>query len=421
MNMNFDTNSRFFQYRNEQLFAESTDLKELAETYGTPLYVYSKSEILDSFDSYEKGLNEVPHLLAFAVKANGNLAILNLFAQRNAGADLTSGGEMQLALRSGISPDRMVFSGVGKTKEEIRDALEAGILMFNVESQPELEMIEKIAQDSGKKAPIAVRVNPNIDAKTHPKITTGLREHKFGVPLEQSLLLYQQASSSPHLTIQGIAAHIGSSLSDTMPLLEALQCLLDLRQQLQDIRVDISYIDIGGGLGIKYNQESPETPEEYGKKLARVMQAAKCTLIVEPGRSIVGNAGILLCKVLYVKKSAHRTWVVVDAGMNDLARPAIYGAYHRIVPVTPSENHTETVDVVGPICESSDVFGKQVSLPPCKPGDILSVCSAGAYGFAMSSHYNGRLRPAEVMVENDQDRLIRKRETYEDLWRHQVQ
>ncbi|RJP27580.1 MAG: diaminopimelate decarboxylase [Candidatus Omnitrophota bacterium] len=420
MNRKFDANSRFFSYRDGQLYAESVNVAEIAESYRTPLYVYSKSDILDSFQSYKKGLQGIPHLIAFAVKANGNLSILNTLGKEGAGADLTSGGEMHLALRGGIPADRMVFSGVGKTRTEIIDALDVGILMFNVESEPELDAIESIAREKGKPAPIAVRVNPDIDAKTHPKITTGLKEHKFGVPIEHAYHLYRKAVASPYLKIQGIASHIGSSLQDTAPLLEAMQRLLNLKQRLLENGIPIAYVDLGGGLGIRYNRETPDLPETYARKLAERIRDDGATLIIEPGRSIVGNAGILLCRVVYVKRSAERTFVVVDAGMNDLARPAIYGAYHRIVPVHITTEKEEIVDVVGPICESSDVFGRQIPLPPCKSGDLLAICSAGAYGYAMSSHYNGRVRPAEALVEENHHWLVRKRETYEVLWQNQM-
>lgn len=420
MTVSYPTNSRFFTYREGALYAESVPVKEIAETYGTPTYVYSSAAVLEAFDGYKRGLEGIPSLIAYAVKANGNLSILNLLAKAGAGADLTSGGELYVALRGGIPAERMVFSGVGKTDEEIEQGLQAGILMFNVESEPELENIARIAQSMGKKAPIAVRVNPNIDAKTHPKISTGLKEHKFGIPWEQAEAVYQKAAQMEWIEVRGIAAHIGSSLMDVSPLLQALDKLLSLRKSLIEKGIEIPYLDIGGGLGIQYQDTVPAMPEEYTRQVRERIKESGVTLILEPGRSIVGNAGILITKVQYVKKTDDRTFVVVDAGMNDLARPAIYGAYHQIVPVEPQGLATELVDVVGPICESSDVFGKERNLPSCKAGDYLALCSAGAYGFAMSSHYNGRVKPAEVMVEGDVHRLVRKRETYEELCRHQL-
>ncbi|MDX9752348.1 MAG: diaminopimelate decarboxylase [bacterium] len=415
----YPTNSRYFTYRDGSLFVENADLRQIAKEYATPVYVYSTQAILDVYQGYAKGLEGISHLIAFAVKANGNLAILNLLAKQGAGADLTSGGEMYLAQQGGIPANRMVFSGVGKTEAEIRRALEAGILMFNVESEPELDAIARIAQSMGKVAPIAIRVNPEIDARTHKKITTGLRENKFGILWEQALPLYEKASKMDAVQIVGIASHIGSSLADTTPLLEALDRLLSHYTTLSDMGIRLQYIDIGGGLGINYKGENPESAEDYARKLKHHFQTTGATLILEPGRSIVGNAGLLLSQVTYIKRTPDKTFVVVDAGMNDLARPAIYEAYHAIVPVLAA-GETETVEVVGPICESSDVFGRERVLPQCQEGDLLAVCSAGAYGFSMASYYNGRVRPAEVLVQGSQHRLVRKRETVEDLARNQM-
>ena len=411
----YDAKSRYFEYREGRLFIEEVSVKSLIAEYGSPLYVYSKSSILDVLNGYKEGLEGIPHIIAFAVKANGSLAILNLLAKEEAGADLTSGGELLLARESGIPTDRMIYSGVGKTDAEIEFALDEDILMFNIESEPELDRIAEIAQKMGKVAPIAIRVNPNIDPKTHPKISTGLNTHKFGVPVKQAQALYKRAAKMKEIEIRGIASHIGSSLMDTSPLLQALDLLLDFRDDLQKKGIEITYLDLGGGLGIQYGEQAPESSQEYAAKLKEKLQDSGLTLIVEPGRSIVGNAGLLLTRVTYVKKNEDKTFVVVDAGMNSLARPAIYGAHHDIVPVAVKKGKTQTVDIVGPICESSDVFGKDRTLPPCKAGDILAICSAGAYGFAMSSNYNGQLRPAEVLVENFNYRLIRQRETYEDL------
>lgn len=418
--MTYETKSRYFQYRDGQLFVENVNLCAVAEQFGTPTYVYSNQAILDAFHGYKQGLIPIPHLIAFAVKANGNLTILNRLARAGAGADLTSGGELALALKAGIQPDKMVFSGVGKTDREIRDALQAGIMMFNIESEPELETLARIAASMNKIAPVAIRVNPNVDAKTHPKISTGLKEHKFGIPLEQAKSIYEKAAALHSVKIKGVAAHIGSSLFDTTPLLDALDVLLAFRDSLQRQGIEIPYLDMGGGLGIQYEDVIPESPNEYAEKVKEKVLHAGVTLILEPGRSIVGNAGILLCKVSYVKKSVDKTFVIVDAGMNSLARPAIYGAYHHIIPASIRSGEVETVDIVGPICESSDVFGKHRKLPACQPGDCLVICSAGAYGFSMASNYNGQLKPAEVYVENDMPMLVRERETYEDLFRYQT-
>lgn len=420
MSNTFNTHSSFFQYQNNSLQCETTPIETLAKEYGTPLYVYSKAAILDAFHGYQKGLEGIPHIIAFAVKANGNLSILNMLANEGAGADLTSGGELHSAIKAGIPADKIVFSGVGKSDTEIKDTLEAGVLMLNIESEPELDNIQAIAASLGKTAGIAVRVNPNIDAKTHPKISTGLKEHKFGVPAERAVALYERAAGLSNIEIKGIAAHVGSSLPDTEPLLHAVEKLLDFKGQLKAKNIDIKYLDVGGGLGIQYEDENQETPNQYASKLKERLKNEQVTIVVEPGRSIVGNAGVLVTEITYVKRTDDRTFAIVDAGMNDLARPAIYSAFHEIVPVNHADQPVETVDVVGPICESSDVFGKQRELPSCERGNLLAVCSAGAYGFAMASFYNGRVRPAEVLVDGSDHKLIRRRETHEDLWRNQV-
>ncbi len=395
-------------------------MEDLIAEYGSPLYVYSQNAILDAFKEYDKGLEGIPHIIAFAVKANGSMAILNVLGKEGAGADLTSGGELYLAQQAGIPADRMIYSGVGKTDREIQMALDAGILMFNIESEPELDRIALWAQKMRKVAPIAVRVNPDIDPKTHPKISTGLKGHKFGVPIEQATALYKRASQMDGIEIRGIASHIGSSLMDSAPLLQALDLLLDFRRGLVKKGIRIPYLDIGGGLGIQYEAQSPDSPLVFAQKVKERVKGEELTLIVEPGRSIVGNAALLLCRVTFVKKNGDKTFVVVDVGMNSLARPAIYGAYHDIIPGVIKNGRARTVDVVGPICESSDVFGKDRSLPPCETGDILAICSAGAYGYAMSSNYNGQLRPAEVLVDRLSYSMIRLRESYEDLLNGQL-
>lgn len=420
MPQSYDTKSRCFAYRNGELFAESVSLNALAEEYGTPLYVYSKEAILEAYDGYAQGLADVPHIICYAVKANGSVPLIRLLAERGAGADLTSAGEFLLAKTAGIPAERMVFSGVGKRVDEIQAALEAGVLMFNIESSAELNVIARVAEEMGKTAPVAVRVNPDVDAKTHPKISTGLKEHKFGVPWDECISLYERAASLSSIQVKGIAAHIGSSLSDTQPLLDALDRILKLREDLKVRGIEVPYIDIGGGLGIRYEDESPKAPSEYASQLKEKIKEAGATLIIEPGRSIMGNAGILLCETQYVKRTNHRTFVIVNAAMNDLARPAIYGAFHNIVPVSHIDREAEAVDVVGPICESSDVFGKQRMLPECDSGDRLAICSAGAYGFSMASQYNGRIRCAEVLVDGDSHKLIRRRETLDALLDQQV-
>lgn len=415
----FETNSRSFKYRDGELYAESVPLKSIAETYGTPTYVYSTEAVLDAFTGYQKGLEGVPHLICYAVKANGNVAVMKLLVERGAGADLTSAGEMYLAKTAGIPAERMVFSGVGKTAQEIQDALELGVLMFNVESSAELDVIASVAKKLGKTAHISIRVNPNVDAKTHPKISTGLKEHKFGVPWEECLALYEHAASMEPIEIRGISSHIGSSLPDAQPLLDALDKILSLHAQLKEKGIEVPYVDMGGGLGIRYSEETPLSTCEFASRLKEKIKNAGVTLIIEPGRSIVGNAGVLLCETQYVKRTTDRTFVIINAAMNDLARPAMYGAHHNIVPVSTGQP-LETVDVVGPICESSDVFGKKLSLPQCKTDDLLAICSAGAYGFSMASQYNGRVRCAEVLVVGDQHKLVRRREELDELTRLQI-
>ena len=419
MTTSYQTNSRYFAYRDGLLYAENVNLMEIAQEYGTPAYVYSSAAVLDVFQGYQKGLEGIPHLIAYAVKANGSLALMHLLAKQGGGADLTSVGEMHLGLKAGIPAERMVFSGVGKADFEIRGALEAGILMFNVESESELIAINRIAKTMHKTAPIAIRVNPDIDAQTHPKITTGLKENKFGLLWEQALPLYLSAAKMENIEILGISAHIGSSLQKTSPLLDTLDRLLALHKELREKGITAKYIDIGGGLGIKYKDEDPESSTEYARKLKDRFASSHATLILEPGRSLVGNAGVLLTRVTYIKRTPVKTFYVVDAGMNDLARPAIYGAHHSIVPVQCSDE-AHAVDVVGPICESSDVFGKERQLPACKEGDFLAICSAGAYGFSMSSHYNGRVRPCEILVNGNEYKLVRKRESLDELWRNQI-
>ncbi len=417
----FEVPSNYFTYRNHVLCAEEVPFPEITEYYGTPTYVYSQNHIIDAYRGYGQGLADIPHIIAFAVKANGNLSILRTLANEGAGADLTSGGELATALRGGISPQKMVFSGVGKTEQEIREGLQAGILMFNVESKAELHKINLISNQIKKKASISFRVNPNIDPNTHPKISTGLKEHKFGIPFESAIELYEQAASLENINVLGISSHIGSSMLDTSPLLQALEKLLDLKEQLSKRGIQVAYLDLGGGLGIRYEDENPEKPEEYASKLASRLRDEDVTLILEPGRSITGNAGLIVSRVVYVKRTKDKTFLVIDAAMNDLARPAIYDAYHEIVPVKRKNTPLEVTDVVGPICESSDVFGKERELPTLQEGDLVAICSAGAYGFAMASRYNGRLMPAEVMVNGHEHRLIRQRETYEDLFTHQVE
>ncbi|MFH1743737.1 MAG: diaminopimelate decarboxylase [bacterium] len=409
-----------FTDREGVLHGEQVDLRLIADRFGTPAYVYSSAAVRQALEGYRQGLSTIAYQICYSVKANPSQAILRIIASEEMGADLTSMGEMRQALRAGIPAGRMVFSGVGKRADEIQAAVEAGILMFNVESPGELDLIAQIAQKTGSRAGIALRINPDIDPKTHPKISTGLSRNKFGIPTQQAIELYHKAQNIPGLEIRGIACHIGSSLMDSTPLLEACDLMLSVRGQLAQDGISIPYIDLGGGLGIRYHDKDPDSPSRYAERLVERLQSFDGTLILEPGRSIVGNAGILLSRVLYRKNNGDHVFVVLDAAMNDLVRPAMYGAQHEILPVTADTRETETVDVVGPICETGDTFLSQGEMPRLEPGDLVAIMSAGAYGMAMASQYNGRPRLPEIMIENDTFRLVRRREQIEDLWKNDI-
>lgn len=405
----------FFKYRRNELFAEDVAVKTLAEKYGTPLYIYSYNTLLRHFKAYTDAFNDYSHIICFALKANSNISILRLFAKQGGGADVVSGGELHKALRAGISPRKIVYAGVGKTEEEIRFALNSRILMFNVESEHELKEINRIATIMKKKAPVALRINPDIDPETHPYIATGLKKHKFGIPIEEALEHYRIASRLKNINVIGIHKHIGSQITKISPFVDALKSLLILMNKLKSEGLIIKYLDIGGGLGISYNDEEPPVPKDLAKNLLPLLRGRNLTLIVEPGRSIVGNAGILVTKVLYLKKGGEKEFAIVDAGMNDLIRPSLYGAYHRILPVIKRNRKIVLYDVVGPICESGDFLAKDRELQEVRQGEYLAVMGAGAYGFSMSSNYNCRLRAAEVMVKEGEYFLIRQRETFIDL------
>ena len=405
----------FFILKRGELWAEDVRIKDLAEEYGTPLYIYSASTLKRHFRVFDSAFKDIPHLVCFSVKSNSNICILRLLKEEGAGADIVSGGELFRALKAGIDPKKIVFSGVGKKSEEIKEALDADILMFNVESLEELFQINEIASSMNKKANISFRVNPDVDPKTHPYISTGLRENKFGIEMKDAYEAYKIAKDLSHIEPIGLDCHIGSQLTEISPFLEAWKRLKVLYQKLLDLKLDIKYLDLGGGLGITYKEEEPPHPVELGMALTQAIKDYDLTLILEPGRVIVGNAGILVTKVLYTKKIGEKNFIVVDAGMNDLIRPAFYGSYHRIAEVVPKGREEIVVDVVGPICESGDFLAKNRKLPRVERGEYLAVFSAGAYGFVMSSQYNSRPRAAEVLVEKDKAYLIRKRETYEDL------
>jgi diaminopimelate decarboxylase len=409
----------FFQYRGRELFAEDVAITELAGKYGTPLYVYSYKTLLRHFSAYKDAFNDYPNIICFALKANSNIAILRIFAKNGGGADIVSGGELYRALKAGIPPGKIVYAGVGKTEQEIRFALRSKILMFNVESGDELREINRIAGIMGLQAPVALRINPDIDPETHPYIATGLKKNKFGIPIEDAIEHYRIASKLKNTKILGIHKHIGSQITKISPFVDALKNILLLIDKLNDEGLDIQYLDVGGGLGICYRYEEPPVPEDLARNLIPLLKGRKLTLITEPGRSITGNAGILLTRVLFLKKGEDREFVIVDAGMNDLIRPSLYDAYHHILPVLKKKRVNILCDVVGPICESGDFLAKERELRKVEKGEYLAVMGAGAYGFSMSSNYNSRPRAAEVLVRGREHFLIKSRETYTDLVRNE--
>ncbi len=404
-----------FHFRNGELYAEEVPVREIAKRVGTPFYLYSAATLKRHFQVFDQAFARIPHLVCYSVKANSNLAVLRLLAREGSGADIVSGGELYRALKAGIPPQKIVFSGVGKTAKEMREALRAGILMFNVESLGELRLLSKEARRLKTKAPVAIRVNPDVDPKTHPYISTGLKKNKFGLDVKTALEAYRLAQKDPHLDIVGIDCHIGSQLTQVSPFVEALRRIKAFVQRLEDEGIRPRYLDLGGGLGIVYGNEAPPPPEEYASALIQELGDLEVTLILEPGRVLVGNAGILVTKVLYFKETPAKKFLIVDAGMNDLLRPAFYQAYHEIVPVNQKERPEAVVDVVGPICETGDFLAQDRRLPLVKPGELLAVMSAGAYGFVMASNYNSRPRPPEVLVHGDQFFVVRRRENYARL------
>ncbi len=407
-----------FTYQHGELCCESVPLSRIAKEVGTPCYVYSHTTLVRHFRAFNGAFQDIPHLVAYAMKANSNLALLRLMASEGSGLDIVSGGELYRALRAGVPPAKIVFAGVGKSRNEIRYALETDILMFNVESPAELLAIDEVAAEKGRRARVALRINPDIDPKTHPYISTGLKKSKFGISGDRALEEFRLASSLKHIEVVGVHQHIGSQLTEVTPFVEALKKVVSLVESLREHGMEIRYINIGGGLGITYEDEAPPHPKDLAAAVAPLVRDLKCELIMEPGRVIVGNAGILLTQVMYTKESEAKRFFIVDAAMNDLLRPSLYDAYHEILTVRESLNsQTKQVDVVGPVCESGDFLAKDRALPEAKPGDLLAVMSAGAYGFAMASNYNSRPRPPEVMVEGGNIHVIRSRETYEDLVR----
>jgi diaminopimelate decarboxylase len=406
-----------FHLREGELCAEDVRLREIAARFGTPCYVYSLATLRRHYRVFDAAFAAIPHLVCFSVKANSNLAVLRIFAREGSGFDIVSGGELVRVLKAGGDPAKIVFSGVGKTRDEIRAALRAGILLFNVESPAELDVINATAAELRMKARVALRVNPDVDPKTHPYIATGLKQSKFGIHIQRSLEDYRRARSLEHIEVIGVDCHIGSQLTTVPPFVDALERIRDLLDRLQHEHFAIRYVDMGGGLGITYNDEQPPDPKEYAAALTEGLRGIDATLLLEPGRVIVGNAGILLTRVLYLKSTDEKNFVVVDAGMNDLIRPSLYGSYQTIRPVHRRDGATFTADVVGPVCESGDFLAKDRELPALEAGDLLAVMSAGAYGFVMASNYNTRPRPAEILVDGSKCYVIRERETVDDLVR----
>ncbi len=404
----------FFTVREQQLCVEGVALERIAADCGTPCYVYSRRALEAAYQSYDAALAARDHLICYAVKANSNLAVLNVFARLGSGFDIVSGGELARVLKAGGDPQKIVFSGVGKTAEEIRTALAAGILCFNVESESELVRINRVAGDAGRTAPVSLRVNPDVDAQTHPYIATGLKENKFGVPFEDALRLYRTAAGLPHLRVCGIDCHIGSQLTEIPPFVAALQKLLGLVDALAKDGIRVGHIDIGGGLGIRYRDESPPPVADYVRALDACLTGRAQKILLEPGRSLVGNTGVLLTRVEYLKHGPHRNFAVVDAAMNDLMRPALYDAWHEIRPVRARGGTPRRYEIVGPVCESGDFLGRDRELDLAE-GDLVAIMSAGAYGMSMSSNYNTRPRAAEVMVAGENFQVVRARESLEQL------
>lgn len=408
--------TQFFPERNGELYAEDLPLAQVAQAFGTPCYVYSRAAFTQQYLAYSKALGDHPGMICYAIKANSNIAILNMLAKLGAGFDIVSGGELERVLHAGGNPARIVFSGVGKTAAEMQRALEVGIFCFNVESEAELNLLSEVATRLGKVANVSLRVNPDVDAKTHPYISTGLKENKFGIAIERAPAVYAHAASLPGIAIKGVDCHIGSQLTELRPFLDALDRVLILVDQLSSQGIEISHLDLGGGLGVTYRGETPPAVEDYLAAIKAKLGDRKLSLMFEPGRSIAANSGVLLTQVMFLKPTEHKNFAVIDAAMNDLIRPSLYQAWQEIRPLKPRDTAGKLWDLVGPICETGDFLGKDRELA-IEPGDYLAVMSAGAYGFAMASNYNTRGRAAEVVVDGDQMHLVRARETFEDMIR----
>ena len=410
-----------FHYQDKELYCEEVPVQRIVRDVGTPCYIYSYGTLTRHYRAYDQAFGSIPHIIAYAMKANSNLAILRALAKEGAGADIVSGGELYRALKAGVPAGKIVFAGVGKSRQEFQEALKSDILMFNVESSGEIRLINDVAGEMGLRARVALRVNPDIDPKTHPYISTGLKKSKFGIGADRALEEFALASALPHIDVVGVHTHIGSQLTELTPFIDALKKVLTLIETLQSHGTDIRYLNIGGGLGITYADENPPHPRDLAGALTPMLGDLKCRLIMEPGRSIVGNAGILVTRVLYNKETEAKRFVIVDAAMNDLLRPSLYEAHHEIQPVRQTPGSTEaTVDVVGPICESGDFLAKDRKMVNPQAGDLLAVMSSGAYGFTMASNYNSRPRVAEVLVKDANMHVIRAREEYDDLVRGEI-
>ncbi|MDE2058328.1 MAG: diaminopimelate decarboxylase [candidate division NC10 bacterium] len=407
-----------FQYRGDHLMCEEVPIERIAEEVGTPFYLYSHATLAHHFRTFDQAFADIPHLVCFAMKANSNGATLKLFADLGGGADVVSGGELYRAMRAGIPPSRIVFAGVGKTREEMDFALKSDILMFNVESPQELRLLNDVAEAMGTKARVALRINPDVDPKTHPYISTGLKKSKFGIDISLAMEEYRVARELRHIEVVGVHQHIGSQITEIAPFVDSLAKIAGLIAELRDHGFAIKYLDVGGGLGITYKDENPPVPRVFAEAMIAVVKDLDCTIVLEPGRVIVGNAGVLVTRVLYDKRTPAKHFIIVDAGMNDLVRPSLYGSFHSILPARrEKERETVVADVVGPVCESGDFLAKDRSMPAPEPGELLVVMSAGAYGHTMSSNYNSRPRLPEILVKGDRIFTIRERESYEDLVR----
>ncbi|EDQ02617.1 diaminopimelate decarboxylase [Shewanella benthica] len=404
-----------FLYKNNELLAEDCSVAELARTHGTPLYIYSRATLERHWHAFDRAVADHPHLICYAVKANSNIAVLNVLARLGSGFDIVSGGELLRVIEAGGEPAKVVFSGVGKTAAEMEMALNLDILCFNVESAAELEQLNIVAGRIGKIAPVSLRINPDVDAGTHPYISTGLKDNKFGIAMEQAEAIFARAAALPNLEIKGVDCHIGSQLTEIQPFLDAMDRMLALIDRLAEQGIHIEHFDVGGGLGVSYGDETPPQPDVYAAALLERLGSRKLKLIFEPGRAIAANAGIFVTQVLYLKSNDDKHFALVDGAMNDLIRPALYSAWQNIIPVKPRDGKTLNYDIVGPICETGDFLGKDRELN-LAAGDYLAVCSSGAYGFTMSSNYNSRPRSAEVMVDGEQAFVIREREKLTQLW-----